>query len=92
MRLHLKGWPDLLDSRPPPPVLGDIVISLEQAERQADGDVEMEIARLFIHGFAHLLGHDHHTDEEALLMESFERDLAAVISKSLEAYVAQSQS
>jgi probable rRNA maturation factor len=47
-------------------LLGDIVISLETAERkaaEAETDTEEEVAFLFIHGLLHLLGYDH-TEEE----------------------------
>ena len=46
--------------------LGDIVISLEQAARQAaenDLDLETEIKQLILHGILHLCGYDHETDE-----------------------------
>lgn len=46
--------------------LGDIVISLEQAERQAaenDLDLQTEIKQLILHGFLHLCGYDHETDD-----------------------------
>ena len=45
--------------------LGDIVISLEQAARQAkenDLDLETEIKQLILHGILHLCGYDHETD------------------------------
>ena len=45
--------------------LGDIVISLEQARRQAHEnnlDFEMEIKQLILHGILHLCGYDHETD------------------------------
>lgn len=45
--------------------LGDIVISLEQAERQATENnltLENEIQQLILHGILHLLGYDHETD------------------------------
>ena len=47
--------------------LGDIVISLEQARRQAEQSghpVENEIALLEIHGLLHLLGYDHLDKEQ----------------------------
>lgn len=46
--------------------LGDIVISLEQAERQAaenDLDLQTEIKQLILHGILHLCGYDHETDD-----------------------------
>jgi probable rRNA maturation factor len=45
--------------------LGDIVISIEQAARQAKEhglSLENEIAQLILHGLLHLSGHDHETD------------------------------
>ena len=45
--------------------LGDIVISLEQAARQAaenDLEFETEIKQLILHGILHLCGYDHETD------------------------------
>ena len=46
--------------------LGDVVISVEQAARQAKENgltVEEEIAQLILHGLIHLCGYDHSTDE-----------------------------
>ena len=46
--------------------LGDIVISLEQAARQAtenDLELETEIKQLILHGILHLCGYDHETDD-----------------------------
>jgi probable rRNA maturation factor len=46
--------------------LGDIVISIEQAERQANEhglNTEDEIAQLILHGLLHLSGYDHETDQ-----------------------------
>lgn len=45
--------------------LGDIVISVEQAERQAVENnltIELEIKQLILHGILHLCGYDHETD------------------------------
>lgn len=45
--------------------LGDIVISVERAERQArenNLDFETEIKQLILHGVLHLCGYDHETD------------------------------
>ncbi|MHB8154094.1 MAG: rRNA maturation RNase YbeY, partial [Bacillati bacterium] len=54
----------LLDdgSVPPERLLGDVVISVETARRQAavyDADLDAELTRLLIHGLLHVLGHDH---------------------------------
>ncbi|HXD29765.1 MAG TPA: rRNA maturation RNase YbeY [Pyrinomonadaceae bacterium] len=45
--------------------LGDVVISVEQAERQASENrlsLNEEIAQLILHGLLHLCGYDHETD------------------------------
>ncbi len=47
--------------------LGDIVVCLEQAKRQAEQSghsVKNEIALLEIHGLLHLLGYDHMDEEQ----------------------------
>ena len=44
---------------------GDIVISVEQAQRQAEENgltLEGEIKQLILHGVLHLCGYDHETD------------------------------
>src|SRR5882724_6895060 len=46
--------------------LGDVVISVEQAARQASENgltFEQEIAQLILHGLIHLCGYDHSTDD-----------------------------
>ncbi len=55
--------------------LGDIVISLEQANKQAienNLELETEIKQLILHGVLHLCGYDHETDDG----EMNERELA----------------
>lgn len=50
--------------------LGDIVISLPYAARQARSRGESrasEIDRLLVHGYLHLLGYDHETDDGEML-------------------------
>jgi probable rRNA maturation factor len=51
--------------------LGDIVISIEQAERQAIENnltLENEVFQLILHGILHLLGYDHETDNGEMNM------------------------
>ena len=72
-------------------LLGDVVISLDTAQRQAQamqaqvapqayGLLE-ETAFLATHGLLHLLGYDHQTEEGAAEMEALERQLIAVATR-----------
>lgn len=74
--------PDDDDVNPEPLELGDIVISLETAARQAEEaglSLEQELLFLASHGLLHLLGWDH-PDEATLaaMLERQERLLAGV--------------
>ena len=56
-------------------VLGDIVISVEQVEKQAEEyghSFEREFAYMVVHGFYHLMGYDHMTDSDKLAMRAKE--------------------
>jgi probable rRNA maturation factor len=49
----------------PAPRIGDIVISIPAAARnarRAGHALRVEVARLLLHGFLHLLGYDHEVD------------------------------
>jgi len=43
--------------------LGDILISIETAARQASGSLTQELQLLSLHGLLHLLGYDHEADQ-----------------------------
>lgn len=62
---------------PDEPSLGDLVIDWDAVRRQAAGPSEhdrlQEAASLAVHGFAHLLGHDHGTRPQARAMLRLER-------------------
>ena len=69
----------------PERMLGDIVISLQTARRQAadyDATLQAELYRLLIHGLLHVLGHDHMKPRERAKMEAQERRLALAIELS----------
>lgn len=56
-------------------LLGDIIISLEQAQVQSKEyghSLERELGFLVAHGMLHLLGYDHETEEERMVMHSLE--------------------
>jgi probable rRNA maturation factor len=63
--------------------LGDIAIAGETLVREANASgktVPAHLAHLVVHGFLHLVGYDHETDDEAEEMERLERDILARIS------------
>lgn len=54
-------------------LLGDVVISVDTARRQAqerDRSVIDEVTFLLAHGLLHLLGYDHQTDEQERVMNA----------------------
>jgi probable rRNA maturation factor len=58
--------------------LGDVVISLDTARRQArEGGwpVSVELRRLLAHGLLHCAGHDHEKPDDARRMQRAERRL-----------------
>lgn len=66
-------------------LLGDIVISVETARKQAarlGHSLEQEITFLMIHGVLHLLGWDHERSmREAKLMYQKQREILAILGK-----------
>lgn len=59
-------------------ILGDIVISLERALEQSveyGHTIEREVAYLTAHSMFHLLGYDHMTDEDKILMREKEKQV-----------------
>jgi probable rRNA maturation factor len=77
----LGGGPDILAGAPgksraksgPPPVLGEVVISVETTRRQAEEfgwPFEELLDFYLIHGILHLLGLDHQTPAEDAAMEA----------------------
>ena len=70
------------DTEGPERMLGDVVISVDTARKQAadyDAPLQREIERLLIHGILHVLGHDHMEVDEREKMEAEERRLASAI-------------
>lgn len=60
------------------PHLGDIVVSLDTAQREAQAQglaLEDHLSHLVIHGFLHLLGYDHQSADDAADMEALETRL-----------------
>ncbi|WP_407157233.1 rRNA maturation RNase YbeY [Bradyrhizobium sp. STM 3557] len=64
----------------PPRMLGDIAIAFETMRREADEaqkPFEHHLSHLTVHGFLHLIGYDHETDDEAEEMEALETEILA---------------
>ncbi|MEQ6375871.1 rRNA maturation RNase YbeY [Bacillaceae bacterium S4-13-56] len=61
-----------------PVMLGDIIISVDRTREQADTyehSFERELGFLALHGFLHLLGYDHMTDEDEKKMFGRQEEL-----------------
>lgn len=59
-------------------ILGDIVVSLEQAlcqSQEYEHGLERELGYLIAHGMLHLLGYDHENEEEKKLMRGLEEKI-----------------
>jgi probable rRNA maturation factor len=72
---------DVLSFPQDPPLLGDVVISVETAARQAQAQYRYlvdEIVHLVIHGVAHLQGFDHATKKEERVMWEYAARLRQV--------------
>ena len=66
--------------------LGDIMISVETAERQAlelGHSTEREITFLAIHGTLHILGYDHMIPSDEEVMTSRQREILSIIEGGL---------
>ena len=71
---------DVLSFEQEAPLLGDVVISVETAARQAKAQKHSLLAELFhlaVHGMVHLLGYDHATKAEERVMFGYEAKLRA---------------
>ncbi|MEA1960328.1 MAG: rRNA maturation RNase YbeY [Bacillota bacterium] len=63
-------------------ILGDIVISLERAQEQADEyghSLERELGFLVAHGMLHLLGFDHESEEEESVMRNLQEKILQTV-------------
>lgn len=66
-----------------PLLLGDLVVSMQTAERQAKEyghSLEREVGFLLAHGLLHLLGEDHERPEDEARMRERQRALLAIYS------------
>jgi probable rRNA maturation factor len=61
-----------------PRMLGDIAIAYETTRGEADDEqkpFDHHLSHLAVHGFLHLIGYDHETDDDAETMETLEREI-----------------
>lgn len=63
--------------------LGDVVISHAQAKRQAEGDLQLELVDLIVHGVLHVLGYDHERPEDAQEMFPLQDSIVANVMKTV---------
>lgn len=78
--------PELLDA-PEEYLLGDIIISAETAQRQGEEfghGLTREVVYLAVHGLLHLLGYDHMTEEDKVIMRAKEEEALREIELSEE--------
>jgi probable rRNA maturation factor len=64
----------------PPRMLGDIAIAYETMRKEASDErkpFDHHLSHLAVHGFLHLIGYDHETDDDAETMEALEREILA---------------
>nr|WP_239549204.1 rRNA maturation RNase YbeY [Scopulibacillus daqui] len=69
---------NIIDEGTAPRVLGDIIVSLPKAHEQAEyygHSFQRELGFLVVHGFLHLLGYDHMTEEDEKEMFSLQDDI-----------------
>lgn len=79
--LNEGAEPEIIDG-PEEVLLGDIIISIETAARQAEEyehSLERELAYLTIHGMMHLLGYDHMTEEDKEEMRHEEEHVLSLL-------------
>jgi probable rRNA maturation factor len=77
---NVLSFPQIEPFGPVTGLLGDITLARETLIREAKEQgvtFEAHFTHLVVHGFLHILGYDHLTDEEALHMEGLETQILA---------------
>jgi len=79
---NVLSFPQIEPFGPVVGILGDITLARETLEREAVEQgvtFEAHFTHLVVHGFLHILGYDHLTDDEAETMESLETAILATL-------------
>lgn len=77
-----KNPKDQINSLDVQKMLGEILICLPQAKRQAaeiGNSLERELSFLFTHGLLHLLGYDHMTPEDEAIMFPLQEKILSLV-------------
>lgn len=79
---NVLSFPQIEPFDPVVGILGDITLARETLIREAEEQgvsFEDHFTHLVVHGFLHILGYDHLTDEEAAEMEGLETKILAIL-------------
>ncbi|HEY8576616.1 MAG TPA: rRNA maturation RNase YbeY [Devosia sp.] len=79
---NVLSFPQIEPFGPVVGILGDITLARETLIREAEEQgvsFEAHFTHLVVHGFLHILGYDHLTDEEAAEMEGLETRILATL-------------
>ena len=79
---NVLSFPQIEPFGPVAGLLGDITLARETLEREADEQgvtFEAHFTHLVVHGFLHILGHDHLEETEAERMEALETKILATL-------------
>ena len=77
---NVLSFPAAWGGAPESRMLGDIALAYETLAREAEdsgSSLANHYRHLLTHGFLHLIGYDHETDEDAERMEALERRILA---------------
>ncbi len=68
-----------------PEAIGDIIISVERVQQQAEEyghSFERELAYMVVHGFYHIMGYDHMIEEDKVIMRAKEENILNMLNIS----------
>lgn len=79
---NVLSFPQIAPFGPVRGLLGDITLALETVRREATEQgiaLEAHFTHLVVHGFLHVLGYDHETDAQAMVMETLESKILGTL-------------